>query len=231
MNATKLLLVDDDAALAALLSDYLKIEGFEVELAHTVRDGVQRALDGAPRLVILDVMLPDGSGVDALRSIRAHSAVPVLMLTARGDPVDRIVGLEVGADDYVPKPCLPRELVARVRAILRRGAASPSSAGGALSAGRLTLWSQRRRAVWDGQTLPLTSAEFDLLQLLLQHAGSVVSKQELALHGLGRPLGRFDRSIDVHVSAIRQKLATASGDACVIETVRGRGYQLVVECA
>jgi len=229
MDAPRLLLIDDDEGLAALLADYLRLEGFEVTTAHTVEDGVRGALATPPSLVILDVMLPDGSGVDALRRIRASSAVPVMMLTARGDPVDRILGLELGADDYVPKPCTPRELVARVRAILRRGAARTGETIAPLAAGLLQMWPQRRRASWDSSALPLTSSEFDLLEQLLRHAGNVVAKGDLSLHALGRPLGRFDRSVDVHVSAIRAKLAQASEGRCTIETVRGRGYQLVVE--
>ncbi len=232
MQGTRLLLVDDDEALAELLRNYLQLEGFEVDLAHTVEAGVRSALERPPALVVLDVMLPDGSGVDALRRIRAASPLPVLMLTARGDPIDRILGLELGADDYVPKPCTPRELVARVRAILRRGAVAngtPGAAAAPLVAGQLQLWPQRRRVQWDQAQVPLTSSEFDLLEHLLRHAGAVVTKRDLSQHALGRPLGRFDRSIDMHISAIRQKLAQASGGQCVIETVRGRGYQLVVE--
>lgn len=234
MQASHLLLIDDDEELAALLADYFRIEGFDLKLAHTVDAGVVAALgDGgapAPALVILDVMLPDGSGVDALRRIRAASAVPVIMLTARGDPVDRIVGLEMGADDYVPKPCTPRELVARVRAIQRRGAVRAAAAAAPpLAAGALQMWPSRRRVQWGDAPLSLTSSEFDLLEQLLRHAGSIVSKAELSQRALGRALGRFDRSIDMHISSIRQKLARASGGRCVIETVRGRGYQLVAE--
>ena len=142
MKTQRLLLIDDDAELAAMLAEYLRLDGFEVEIAHTAEDGVRAAVGprhDPPALVILDVMLPDGSGVDALRRIRAESSLPVLMLTARGDPVDRVVGLEVGADDYVPKPCLPRELVARVRAILRRTASRPATSA-PISAGALQLW-------------------------------------------------------------------------------------------
>jgi two-component system OmpR family response regulator/two-component system response regulator CpxR len=235
METNRLLLIDDDVALATLLADYLRLEGFAVTLAHTAAAGVRAALgadaagEAAPSLVILDVMLPDGSGVDALRQIRAVSAVPVLMLTARGDPVDRVVGLELGADDYVPKPCTPQELVARVRAILRRGAGRSATVAAPLAAGLLRMWPQRRRVQWDGDEVVLTGSEFSLLEQLLRQWGTVVSKAELSQRALGRPLGRFDRSIDVHISSIRQKLVAASGGRCAIEAVRGRGYQLVIE--
>jgi two-component system OmpR family response regulator/two-component system response regulator CpxR len=233
VETNRLLLVDDDVELAKLLADYLRLEGFAVAHAYTAAAGVGAALgEGGnlpPSLVILDVMLPDGNGVDALRRIRAKSTVPVLMLTARGDPVDRVVGLELGADDYVPKPCTPQELVARVRAILRRGHRDSIAGGALLRAGPLQLWPQRRRVEWDGTEIALTGSEFSLLEELLRHAGSVVGKAELSQRALGRPLGRFDRSIDVHVSSIRGKLGTASGGRCTIESVRGRGYQLVVE--
>ncbi len=228
MSPSTLLLIDDDVALAELLAEYLRMEGYAVGLAHTGEAGAQAALAQRPALVILDVMLPDGSGVDVLRRIRAESDVPVLMLTARGDPVDRILGLEQGADDYIPKPCIPRELAARVRAVLRRTAAR-AKPGEPLAAGPLRMWPERRRLTWDSASVTLTSSEFDLVAELLRHAGEPVSKNDLSQNGLGRPLGRFDRSIDVHISAIRQKLSAISGGRCGIETVRGRGYQLVVE--
>ena len=236
METQRLLLIDDDAELAAMLAEYLRLDGFEVDIAHTAEDGVRAAVGprtgterhDPPALVILDVMLPDGSGVDALRRIRAESSLPVLMLTARGDPVDRVVGLEVGADDYVPKPCLPRELVARVRAILRRTAARPATSA-PISAGALQLWPQRRRVAWQGTLIPLTSAEFELFEQLLSHAGDVVSKADLSQRALGRPLARFDRSIDVHISSIRQKLGARPDGQSWIQSVRGKGYQLLEE--
>jgi two-component system, OmpR family, response regulator len=148
--------------------------------------------------------------------------VPVLMLTARGDDIDRIVGLELGADDYVPKPCTPRELTARLRAILRRVQASPEGAG-PLSAGALVLWPEKRRVEWRGRSIELTSMEFNLLEVLMRNAGRVVSKRELSEQALGRPLARFDRSVDVHLSSIRHKLGEA---ATLLRTVRGMGYHL-----
>lgn len=224
---TSILLVDDDIELTGLLRDYLAQEGFAVGVAHNGEDGVREALNGAFDLVVLDVMMPGMNGIDALRAIREKSRVPVLMLTARGDDVDRIVGLELGADDYVPKPCTPRELVARIRAILRRS--QPVAPGGPLVAGALSLWPEKRQAAWHGEPVELTGTEFNLLEVLARHAGRVVSKAELSEQGLGRPLARFDRSIDVHMSSLRHKLGTLSDGRSCIQTVRGQGYQLIRE--
>ena len=227
----RVLLVDDDTELAALLVEYLEQDGFTADAVHDGVAGVEAALSGDYALVVLDVMMPRLNGVEALRQIRATSRIPVLMLTARGDDVDRILGLELGADDYVPKPCTPRELSARIRAILRRiderGAALTDTE--ALRSGPLILWPQRRAAQWQGTPLALTGTEFSLLEELARHAGHVVSKAELSERALGRPLARFDRSIDVHVSAIRQKLGLAADGQSWIRTVRGAGYQLVKE--
>lgn len=225
---TKVLLVDDDVELAGMLREYLEQESFEVEVAHDGEAGVAAALSGQFGIVVLDVMMPRVNGVEALRRIRLHSPVPVLMLTAKGDDVDRIVGLELGADDYVPKPCTPRELVARLRAILRRTQATSSSTG-PLSAGPLTMWPERREAEWQGRQLDLTSTEFNLLEVLARNAGKVVSKAELSEQGLGRPLARFDRSIDVHMSSIRHKLDQLPDGGSFIQTVRGMGYQFIKE--
>lgn len=227
---SKVLLVDDDVELASLLKEYIQQEGFEVDAVHDGESGVASALSGAYTIVVLDVMMPRLGGIEALRRIRAHSGVPVLMLTAKGDDVDRIVGLELGADDYVPKPCTPRELVARLRAILRRTQErAAEGAAGPLSAGELVMWPQMRRAQWKGLQLDLTSTEFNLLEVLARHAGRVVSKVELSEQGLGRPLARFDRSIDVHLSSIRHKLGARTDGSSWIETVRGQGYLLVRE--
>ncbi len=224
------LLVDDDVELAAMLSEYLEQEGFPTRLAHDGETGVAEALSGRYQLVVLDVMMPRLNGVEALRRIRAASRVPVLMLTARGDDVDRIVGLEIGADDYVPKPCTPRELVARIRAILRRVQAATGQEGGPagpVSAGPLAMWPEQRRAQWHGQPLDLTSTEYSLLEVLARNAGRVVSKSELSEQALGRPLARFDRSIDVHLSSIRHKLGERADGQSWILTVRGVGYQFI----
>ncbi|WP_313953547.1 response regulator transcription factor [Accumulibacter sp.] len=226
---TRVLLVDDDVELASMLREYLEQEGFEADVVHDGESGVREALSGRYAIVVLDVMMPRLNGVEALRQIRAASRMPVLMLTARGDDIDRIIGLELGADDYVPKPCSPRELVARLRAILRRvtGDAAGGSAEGPLVVGPLSMWPERRSAQWHDQALNLTSTEYSILEVMARHAGRVVSKSELSELALGRPLARFDRSIDVHVSSIRQKLGTRPEGDSWIQTVRGQGYQLV----
>lgn len=225
---TRVLLIDDDMDLAAMLREYLGREGFEATAVHDGESGVAEALSGRHAIVVLDVMLPRLSGVEVLRRIRAQSRVPVLMLTAKGDDIDRIVGLELGADDYVPKPCTPRELLARLRAILRRAEGGEGLAqGGPITVGPLTMWPEKRQADWDGRPLSLTSTELNLLMVLARHAGRVVSKRELSEEGLGRPMARFDRSIDVHVSSLRRALGTLADGRSCIQTVRGIGYQLV----
>jgi two-component system, OmpR family, response regulator len=222
--SAQVLLADDDVELAGMLREYLEREGFAVTAVHDGEAAARLALSGGYQIVVLDVMMPKVDGIEALRQIRQTSRVPVVMLTARGDDVDRIVGLELGADDYVPKPCTPRELVARLRAILRR--AQPGANGGPLEIGALKLWPEKRSVQWRGRELALTSIEFNVLEVLMRNAGRVVSKQEISEQALGRPLARFDRSIDVHLSAIRQKLGDG---ARLIRTVRGLGYHLVKE--
>jgi DNA-binding response OmpR family regulator len=227
---TRVLLVDDDVELSAMLGEYLAREGFEVTAVPDGETGVAEALSGRHAIAVLDVMMPGIGGVEALRRIRAESRLPVLMLTARGDDVDRIVGLELGADDYVPKPCTPRELVARLRAILRRSQPVAADESGApVRNGPLVLWPERREARWQERPLELTSTEFNLLEILARRAGQVVSRGELSEQGLGRPLARFDRSIDVHLSSIRHKLGTRADGGSWIQTVRGQGYQLARE--
>ncbi len=226
--APRVLLVDDDLELSELLVEYLRRDGFDAQAVGDGLTGTARALEGDFDIVVLDVMMPGIDGVEALRRIRAASRVPVLMLTARGDDVDRIVGLELGADDYVPKPCSPRELAARLRAILRRIGEASLAHGASIVAGPLTLWPAQRRACWRDAPLALTSTEFNVLASLARQAGRVVEKDELSRDALGRPLGRFDRSVDVHVSSLRQKLGTRADGSPWIETVRGRGYQFVL---
>ncbi|MEZ0233223.1 MAG: response regulator [Methylophilaceae bacterium] len=224
----KVLLIDDDVELVSLLKEYLVREGFEVDLAHDGEAGATLALSGQYALIVLDVMMPKLNGIEVLRRIRAQSSIPVLMLTAKGDDDHRISGLELGADDYVPKPCQPRELVARIRAILRRLAPSDDEPV-QISVGELSIWPERRLAEWAGINMELTSTEYNLLEVLVRQAGRVVSKNDLSTLGLGRPLARFDRSIDVHLSSIRQKIAAlADGHQC-IQTVYRMGYQLVKE--
>jgi two-component system, OmpR family, response regulator len=217
--ATQVLLADDDVELSGMLKEYLEREGYAVTAVHDGEAAVRLA--AGFQIVVLDVMMPRLDGIEALRRIRSQSRVPVIMLTARGDDVDRIVGLELGADDYVPKPCTPRELAARLRAILRR--TQPQPAEGPLAVDRLVLWPEKRRAEWQGRALELTSTEFNLLEVLMRNAGRVVSKKELSEAGLGRSLARFDRSVDVHLSSIRHKLGEGGA---LIHTVRGVGYHL-----
>lgn len=228
----RVLLIDDDHELLELLHAYLHSDGFEVDLATDGHAGVRAALNHAPDIVVLDVMMPGTNGMQVLGQIRALSDVPVLMLTAKGDDTDRIMGLEFGADDYVPKPCTPRELAARLRAILKRSQAAPAEkpdARAPITVGPLTLWPSRRRVQYAGADLALTSTEFSLVEVLARHAGQAVSKQKLCEEGLGRTLSRFDRSIDVHVSSIRQKFGLLPDGTSPIHTLIRKGYQLVVE--
>ena len=232
--STKVLLVDDDVELIEMLRDYLQGDGFAVDAIHDGTSAVAAALSGDYAIAVLDVMMPGMSGIEVLRNIRAKSVMPVLMLTALGDDAERIDGLELGADDYVPKPCSPRELAARIRAILRRTAGTEASseqgtAPAVVCVGDLVLWPEQRRAVWAEQPLDLTCTEFNLLEVLARHAGRAVSKDELSQQGLGRALTRFDRSIDVHVSSIRHKLAPLADGRSRIQTVFRKGYQLIRE--
>jgi two-component system response regulator CpxR len=223
----RILVIDDDVELCELLSDYLTPEGFQVETVHDGAQGAVRGLSGEPALVVLDVMLPGMSGFDVLRRIRAGSHVPVIMLTARGDDVDRIVGLEMGADDYLPKPFNPRELVARIRAIQRRVEAGRDRETGKahrLVLGDVQLEQGARVVLQHGHPVDLTSVEFTLLEVLLRAAGQVVTREDLAKEVLGRPLSPYDRSIDVHISSLRRKLGHQLGGTERIKTVRGAGY-------
>lgn len=226
---TQILLVDDDVELAGMLCDYLNRDGFAATAVHDGESGVEQALSGHYAIVVLDVMMPRISGIEALRRIRAVSKVPVLMLTAKGDEMDRIVGLELGADDYVPKPCLPRELAARLRAILRRTQPAADATGAPITVGLLAVLPAQRRVEWNGRAVDLTSTEFNLLEILARHAGRPVSKGDLSEQALGRPLVRFDRSIDVHLSSIRHKLGCLADGRSCIQTVYRQGYQLVRE--
>ncbi|MFC5460690.1 response regulator [Massilia niabensis] len=225
------LLIDDDTELVGMLSEYLEQEGFAVGCAHDGAAGAREALSGRFAIAVLDVMMPALNGIDTLRRIRAQSRIPILMLTGRGDDADRILGLELGADDYVTKPCTPRELTARVRAILRRthdAQPAGANAGAVVHAvGKLTVLPEQRRATWDGATLELTSTEFNLLEVLARHAGRPVSKGELSEQGLGRPLARFDRNIDVHLSSLRHKLGLLEDGRSPLQTVYRLGYQLI----
>ena len=228
----KVLLIDDDVELVGMFQEYLEQEGFAVKTTHDGEAGAAAALSGQYAIAVLDVMMPRMNGLETLRRIRAASQMPILMLTARGDDTDRIVGLELGADDYVTKPCTPRELTARLRAILRRTQPDPAAAprGPAqLTVGQLTMWPEQRRATWAGNTLELTSTEFNLLEVLARNAGKPVSKNTLSEQGLGRPMARFDRNIDVHLSSLRHKLGPLADGRSCLQTIYRQGYQLIRE--
>jgi DNA-binding response OmpR family regulator len=219
-----LLIVDDDIALCALLTERLAEDGFILHAVHDGSDGLKQASSGTYSLVILDVMLPRIGGMEVLRELRTRSSVPVLMLTARGDDIDRIVGLEVGADDYLPKPFNPRELIARIRAILRRldeRRVGPNR----FSAGDITIDLTVREAWVRGNPLQLTTVEFALLEVLVRNAGRALTREYLTDIALGRRLGTFDRTIDVHISNLRKKLDEDQGIQR-IKTIRGSGYLL-----
>lgn len=230
----RILLVDDDAELATMLAQFLRNEGLESLIASESQSALRQLSEGQPDLVILDVMLPGRSGFDLLRDIRARAPrLPVMMLTARGESIDRILGLELGADDYLPKPFDPRELLARIRAILRRSAASHHDAGSspgddtALQLGTLRLEPRRRRVTLGGQALELTAAEFKVLQCLLEYAGHPVERQQLTEQALGRKLTLYDRAIDTHVSNLRRKMEKCAAEGIEIRAVRGTGYELL----
>ena len=222
------LIIDDDIELCELVTEYLETEGFGVEVIHDGTDAVERAVSGSYGLIILDVMLPGANGFEVLRRIRSRSQIPVLMLTARGEEVDRIVGLEVGADDYLPKPFNPRELVARIRAILRRthsdGSQSTPPQPRSLSLGDIDLDTGTRMVHRSGQALELTTVEFELLEVFLRAAGSVMKREELVERVLGRSFSPFDRSIDMHVSNLRKKLGPHKDGSERIKSIRSVGY-------
>lgn len=225
----QVLLVDDDVELIELLRDYLEREGFAVDASHDGATGLTAALSTLYDIVVLDIMMPGISGIETLARIRAKSSIPVIMLTARGDDADRVTGLELGADDYVPKPCTPRELVARIRAILKRTGTATAATASPIVVGTLTVFPAQRRAERSGVSLNLPCTEFNLLEILARHAGQSVSKADLSQGALGRPLTRFDRSIDVHMSSIRHKLGILADGRSIIQTVIRKGYQLIIE--
>jgi DNA-binding response OmpR family regulator len=227
----KVLLIDDDVELVGMLGEYLEQEGFETKAVHDGESGLIEALTGNYAIAVLDVMMPRLNGIETLRRIRMQSRMPIIMLTAKGDDTDRIIGLELGADDYVAKPCTPRELTARIRAILRRVQTSAGDEGASqtLEVGQLKMWPSQRRAEWDNKPLDLTSTEFNLLEVLVRQAGQPVSKNKLSEQGLGRPLARFERSIDVHMSSIRHKLGALPDGRSCIQTVYRQGYQFIKE--
>jgi len=222
-----ILVVDDDVELCELVAEYLQPEGFHVEAVHEGKKALERALSVEHSLIVLDLMLPGMNGIEVLRRLRAQSRVPVLILTARGDDVDRIVGLEVGADDYLPKPFNPRELVARIRAILRRtGAGSQMQAQPPepVVMGDVEIDPGARVVRRSTETIELTSVEFALLEALVRSAGQVITREQLANSVLGRRFVAYDRSIDMHVSRLRKKLGPQPDGSERIKTIRGVGY-------
>lgn len=229
MGMQNILLIDDDMELCSLLKEYLVDEGFELEICHEGIAGSDKALSQTHDLIILDVMLPGCNGFEVLKKIRKQSNVPVLMLTARGDEIDRIVGLEIGADDYLGKPFNPRELVARIRAIFRRTQPEDGDPDTSMEPSKwcvddIELELHTRSVLKQGQAIDLTAVEFNLLKVLLRSAGTVVSREELNREVLGRSYSPYDRSIDVHVSKLRKKLGEKVGQAERIQAIRGEGY-------
>ncbi len=223
----RVLLIDDDAELCELLAEFLAQEGYEVDSVHDGGAGVQEAVRERHELVVLDVMLPGLNGFEVLRGIRRVSDVPVIMLTARGDEVDRIVGLEIGADDYLPKPFNPRELVARMRAVLRRSGGEETPGDAAVEVGDLRVDPGARTVVRSGEDIVLTGIEFEILVVLMRAAGRIVERNDLSRAALGRRASSYDRSLDVHVSNLRKKLGPTPAGGERIKTVRGVGYQYV----
>ena len=223
----RILLADDDVELSEMLTEYLSAEGFAVDAVHDGKSALARAHSEPYDVIVLDIMMPEQNGLDVLRELRTHSATPVLMLTARGEDLDSVLGLELGADDYLAKPCNPRVLVARIRAILRRAEA----AGGAghaeqlIKLGDLEMHTGSRSVFCGGRAVAMTSTEYSVLEVLLRDAGHVVSKADLCERALGRKLALYDRSVDMHVSNLRKKLGPLSGGEERIKTVRGVGYQ------
>ena len=218
-----ILLVDDDTELASLLSEFLTREGFTVSAEHEGNRGLDHARKPGIDLVVLDVMLPGIDGFEILRRLRADSKVPVVMLTARGDDVDRIIGLDLGADDYLPKPFNPKELAARIRSVLRRYEARPATAGSVrVEVANIVLDPASRTVFADGKPVDLTTFEFDILELLMRSAGTVLSRDTLMENFYNRKATPFDRSIDMHISHLRKKLENGES---LIKTIRGVGYQ------
>ena len=225
---SKLLLVDDDVELTELLSSLLTLEGFEVETANNGLEALQK-LDESHELVLLDVMMPKLNGIETLKEIRKVSNVPVMMLTARGEDIDRVLGLELGADDYLPKPFNDRELIARIKAILRRSASPSNNISNVeiLSFDGITLHFSHGIATYNEENLNLTDYEFKILCLLIKSKGNVISREELSLEVMEKPLTPFDRSLDMHISNLRRKLPERKSKLPWFKTLRGKGYLLV----
>lgn len=226
----KILLVDDDQELCELLAHYLEREGVETDLVHTGPEGLEKGLSNNYDAMVLDIMLPGMTGLEVLAELRNKSNIPVVMLTAKGDEMDRILGLEIGADDYLPKPCNPRELLARLRAVLRRSKASKEEAtanDGIIRIDELEIDHSQHQVLKNKQALELTVTEYNILNALISHLGKVVEKNQLAEEAMSRSLTLFDRSLDMHLSNLRKKLGLHADGKTRIKTIRGVGYMYV----
>jgi len=225
----RILLADDDEELCSMLGAYLGAEGYQIEFAHDGDSALAKAMEESFDVVVLDIMMPGMDGLEVLRTLRDRKATPVLMLTARGEDVESVIGLEMGADDYLAKPCNPRVLSARIRAVLRRAESRRErNVAHTLTLDDLVLQTGSRTVSRDGAPVQLTGAEFSILEILARDAGQVVARAELSERALGRALGRFDRSLDMHLSKLRQKLGPRPSGEERIKTVRGAGYLFVV---
>jgi two-component system response regulator CpxR len=225
----RILLIDDDIELCKLMARFLNNEGYDVESAHDGISGLEMIQSGDFDLAVLDIMMPGKNGMDVLRELRQNSNLPVIMLTARGEEMDRIIGLELGADDYMPKPCNPRELSARIRAVLRRieGSGQSTQPGNIRQFGSIK-WHHQSRSIYENDmAVELTATEYNILTALMEHAGEVVSKQELSKAALGKRYGPFDRSLDVHIGHLRKKLSPISNEQPRIKTVHSIGWLFV----
>jgi DNA-binding response OmpR family regulator len=224
----KILLVDDDQELCELLVKYLQREGIEVDQVHTGSDGLRQALAYSYDAMVLDVMMPGMTGLEVLTELRKKSQLPVVMLTAKGDEMDRIVGLEIGADDYLPKPCNPRELLARLRAVLRRSQSEPAAKNSdVICIDELEIDHGQHHVLKNNEPLELTVTEYNILNTLVSHLGTVVEKNQLAEEAMSRSLTLFDRSLDMHLSNLRKKLGVHDDGQIRIKTIRGVGYMYV----
>ena len=226
---SKLLLVDDDIELTELLSAFLKLEGFEVQTANNGMEAL-KILNETHQLVLMDIMMPVLNGIETLKEIRKRSNVPVMMLTAKGDDIDRVLGLELGADDYLPKPFNDRELVARIRAILRRSVSPSNNVDNTkeiLSFENITLYLTRQTVMYDEKNLNLTDYEFKILHRLIESKGDIITREELSSEVLGKTLSPFERSLDMHISNLRRKLPERESKLPWFKTLRGKGYLLV----
>ena len=222
----RLLIIDDDPKLAALLSEYLGGRGYLVDVAGGGEQGLARAARGDVDLIVLDVMMPGMDGLEVLKLLRREHRTPVVMLTARGDDIDRIIGLELGADDYLPKPFNPRELLARIGAVLRRLGAPADEGGASVEVEGLRIDLDRREAWQGGMQVELTTTEFDLLRALMQSAGRIIPREKLMELARGQEYAAFDRSVDVHISHLRRKLGDDPKNPRMIKTIRGVGYMI-----